>query len=49
LLKTKEWKIRAVTRSITGPKAKALEQAGAELFYADFEKPETLIGAVEVN
>lgn len=49
MLKTKEWAIRAVTRDIAGTKGKALESDGAEVVYADFEKPETLERAVEVK
>ncbi|KAK5048618.1 hypothetical protein LTR84_005709 [Exophiala bonariae] len=46
LLRNKEWKVRAITRSVTGEKARVLELNGAELVYADFERPETLASAV---
>lgn len=49
LLKDKQWHVRAVTRNIASSKAKALESEGAEVVYADLDKPETLASAVEVR
>jgi uncharacterized protein YbjT (DUF2867 family) len=42
-----QFHIRAVTRDVTKPKAKELEQLGAEPIVADLDKPETLGPAVK--
>jgi len=47
LLKSNEWKVRAVTRSVNGPKAQALKSQGAEVVYADFDDPLSLKRAIE--
>lgn len=41
------WQVRALTRDTSSPKAQALAARGAQVVYADMEKPETLPAAFE--
>ncbi|KAL0933924.1 uncharacterized protein CTRU02_210723 [Colletotrichum truncatum] len=41
------WQVRALTRNTSGPKAQALAARGAQVAYADLDKPESLAAAFE--
>ncbi|KAM5343309.1 hypothetical protein ACJ41O_014275 [Fusarium nematophilum] len=41
------WKVRAISRNTSSPKAQALAAHGAEVVYADMDKPDTLPAAFE--
>ncbi|EXJ83108.1 hypothetical protein A1O1_06726 [Capronia coronata CBS 617.96] len=47
LLKDKGWSVRALTRNVNSPRARALRSQGAEVAFADLEDPSTLPKAIE--
>lgn len=47
-LQSGKYKVRAITRNTTGPKAKALEAQGVEVVTADVNSEASLIKAFEV-
>jgi putative NADH-flavin reductase len=48
-LQSGAYKVRAITRNTTGPKAKALEAQGVEVVSADVNDEASLVKAFEVN